>query len=165
MPVAQALNLERELLEAFENCCRVSEYLLQVLPTPIWRAEPPDGKGRSIAAIVAHMQSVRNMFAKMGGADPLPHSLDRNRSTLDDARQALQQSREALTTLFKGAMAQGQPRVKKMPRRLVNMMIYLVQHDAHHRGQICSLARALGHRMSKEDVMRIWGWKNLPTDK
>jgi hypothetical protein len=23
------------------------------------------------------------------------------------------------------------------------------------------LARALGHRLSKDDVMRIWGWKNL----
>ncbi len=68
---------------------------MQVLPTPIWRAESPDGKGRSIAGIVAHMQNVRNMFAKMGGADPLPNSLDRNRSTLDEASQALQQSREA----------------------------------------------------------------------
>jgi uncharacterized damage-inducible protein DinB len=165
MPAGQALNLEQELLEAFEHCCRVSDYLLQILPASIWRVEPPDGKGRSIAAIVAHLQSVRNMFAKMGGADPPPLSLDRTRSTPDDARQALRESREALTILFKAALAQGQPRVKKMPRRLVNMMIYLVQHEAHHRGQICSLARVLGHRMSKEDAMRIWGWKSLPKDK
>jgi uncharacterized damage-inducible protein DinB len=164
MPVAKTLDLQGELLEAFEHCCRVSEYLLQVLPPAIWRAEPPDGKGRSIAALVAHMQSVRKMFAKMGGADPLPSSLDRTRSTLDDARRGLQQSREALMTLFGGALAQGQPRVKRMPRRIVNMIFYLVEHDAHHRGQICSLARALGHRLSKEDVMRIWGWKRLPRD-
>jgi uncharacterized damage-inducible protein DinB len=43
----------------------------------------------------------------------------------------------------------------------VNIMIYLIQHDAHHRGQICALARALGHRLSQDDVMRIWGWKSL----
>jgi uncharacterized damage-inducible protein DinB len=165
MPVGQALNLERELLEAFEHCYRVTDYLLQILPAPIWSTKPPDDKGRSIAGIVAHMQSVRNMFAKMGGTDPLPDSLDRSRSTLDEARQALQQSREALTTLFQAALAQGQPRVKKMPRRLVNMMIYLVQHDAHHRGQICSLARVLGFRMTKEDAMRIWGWKGLPLNR
>jgi uncharacterized damage-inducible protein DinB len=42
------------------------------------------------------------------------------------------------------------------------MMIYLVQHDPHHRGQVCSLAGVLGFRMSKEDVMRIWGWKACP---
>lgn len=164
MPVAQPLDLERELLEAFDHCCRVSEYLLRVLPPRIWNAEAPDGQSRSIGAIVAHMQSVRRMFAKLGGADPLPQPLDRTRSTLDDAREALRESREALTMLFSKALENSKPRVNKMPRRVVNMMTYLVQHDAHHRGQICALARALGHRLSKEDVMRIWGWKKLPLE-
>ena len=31
----------------------------------------------------------------------------------------------------------------------------------HHRGQICMLARQLGHKISREDVMRLWGWKKL----
>ena len=161
MPVAQPLDPRRELLEAFEQCCRVSEYVVDVLPSRLWRSEPPDSKGRSIAAIVAHMQSVRRMFAKMGGARRIPPALDRARSTPDDARRGLRQSREALMTLFREALTQGRPRVKRMPRRTVNMMTYLIQHDAHHRGQICALARALGHRLSKDDVMRIWGWKSL----
>jgi uncharacterized damage-inducible protein DinB len=41
------------------------------------------------------------------------------------------------------------------------MMIYIVQHDAHHRGQICSLARAHGHEFTMDDMMRLWGWKKL----
>ena len=161
MPVAQPLDPGRELLEAFEHSCRVSEYLVDVLPSRVWRPEPADSKGRSIAAIVAHIQSVRRMFAKMGGARPIPPALDRARSTPDEARRGLRQSREALTTLFREALTQGQPRVKGMPRRTVNMMIYLIQHDAHHGGQICALARGLGHRLSQDDVMRIWGWKIL----
>ena len=162
MPVAKPLDLERELLEGLEHCFRVSEYLVQALPAPLWHAEPPGGSGRTIAAIMAHMQSVRRMFAKMGGAEQLPPPLDRTRSTPAEARRGLQQTREALLTLFGEALAQQQTRVKKMPRRIVNMMMYLMQHDAHHRGQISTLARALGHRMSKDDVMRIWGWKALP---
>jgi uncharacterized damage-inducible protein DinB len=162
MPIAQPLNLERELLDAFEHCYRVTEYLAGVLPPQIWQAEPPGGKGRSIAAIVAHVQSVRLMFAKMGGADPLPEALDRARSTPEDALRGLRQSREALMALFRAALSERRARVKKMPRRAVNMMIYLVEHDAHHRGQICRLARMLGHRLSEEDIQRIWGWKNLP---
>ena len=52
-----------------------------------------------------------------------------------------------------------------MPRRVVNMLIYLVQHDAHHRGQMCGLARDLGHEFSAEDTMRIWGWKAMADAK
>ncbi len=53
------------------------------------------------------------------------------------------------------------PRVKGMPWRAINMMVYLIQHDARHRGQITALARALGHRLSSDDVMNIWEWKKL----
>ena len=51
---------------------------------------------------------------------------------------------------------------KGMPRRVVNMLMYLVQHDAHHRRQITSLARDLGHPFASQDMMRIWGWKAMP---
>ncbi len=74
----------------------------------------------------------------------------------------MQKSRMALVRLFRGALARGEAKVKRMPRRPLNMMLCLVQHDTHHRGQICMLARALGHRLSQDDVMRIWGWKRLP---
>jgi hypothetical protein len=47
-----------------------------------------------------------------------------------------------------------------MPRQTVNMMVYLIQHDTHHRDPLCLLAQAMGHRLSKDD--RIWGWKKLP---
>jgi uncharacterized damage-inducible protein DinB len=161
MAVRQPLDAKEELLEAFQYSFRVSEYLVGALPKRLWRADPPDGRGRSIAAIVAHMQSVRRTFAKMGGA-AVALALDRNHSTSAEARRALRQSREALTGLFREALARGESRVKGMPRRTVNMMLYLVQHEAHHRGQICSLAHLLGYRLSKDDVMRIWGWKRLP---
>jgi uncharacterized damage-inducible protein DinB len=42
---------------------------------------------------------------------------------------------------------------------------YLVQHDAHHRGQICALAKDLGQEFRGEDVMRLRGWKALPAAK
>jgi uncharacterized damage-inducible protein DinB len=46
-----------------------------------------------------------------------------------------------------------------MPRRVIDMLTYLIQHDAHHRGQICMLARDLGHTFNGGDGMRMWGWK------
>jgi uncharacterized damage-inducible protein DinB len=114
-----------------------------------------------MAAIVAHMQGVRRTFARMGGARPGPPPLDRNRSTPAQAQRALRRSTEDLAQLFEAALAANQARVKGMPRRMVNMLLYLVQHDAHHRGQICGLARDLGHQFASQDTMRIWGWKAL----
>jgi uncharacterized damage-inducible protein DinB len=162
MPRGRPLEVERELLEEFEHNGRVSEYLVDVLPDGIWRQPPPDGRGRTIAAMVAHMQSVRRTFARMGGARPGPAALDRAVTTRAQAQRALRDSTATLLGQFEAALTAGQTRVKGMPRRIVNMLIYLVQHDAHHRGQIFSLARRLGHEFTGEDVARVWGWKALP---
>jgi uncharacterized damage-inducible protein DinB len=161
MPTGRPLDVERELIEEFRRSGRVNEYLVGVLPPALWRMPPPGGRGRSMAAIVAHMQGVRRTFARMGGARPGPPPLDRNRSTPAQAQRALRRSTEDLAQLFEAALAANQARVKGMPRRMVNMLLYLVQHDAHHRGQICGLARDLGHQFASQDTMRIWGWKAL----
>ena len=162
MARGRPLEVERELLEEFERNGLVNEYLVSVLPDAVWRTPPPGGRGRTIAAIVAHVQSVRRTFARMGGARPGPPSLDRLTVTKAQAQRALRQSTADLTALFEAAIAARQPRVKKMPQRVVNMLLYLVQHDAHHRGQIFVLAKNLGHEFGTEDVMRVWGWKALP---
>jgi len=156
------LQPEREIIEAFRHCGLVSEYLVGALSDAVWRAPPPSGRGRTIAAIVAHMQSVRRTFARMGGARPGPPSLDRRRVTRAQAQRALRRSTEALAEQFEAAIAERRPRVKGMPRRLVDMLTYLMQHDAHHRGQICVLAKDLGHAFRGEDSTRLWGWRVLP---
>lgn len=162
MPSSQPLDVQRELLETFTHNGLVNEYLVSLVPAGLWRAAPPGGRGRTIAAIVAHMQSVRRTFARLGGARPGPPSLDRLTATPAQAQRALRRSTEDLGRLFEAALGERRARVKGMPRRVVNMLMYLVQHDAHHRGQIVVLAKDLGHEFRTEDVMRMWGWKALP---
>ena len=156
------LEVEAELLEAFRHGGRVTEYLVSILPQPLWQLKPPGGRGRTIAANVAHIQGVRRTFARMGGARPGPPSLDRKTVTVAQAGKALRQSTDQLSRLFEAAFRARQARVKGMPRRAVDMLTYLLQHDAHHRGQICTLARDLGHEFEPGDMTRIWGWKALP---
>jgi uncharacterized damage-inducible protein DinB len=160
------LDVEAELLEAFQHSALATEYLVGVVPQRLWQMPPPGGRGRTIAAIVAHIQSVRRTFSKMGGASSgaLP-SLDRKTVTVAQARQALRRSTEQLCAQFESARQARQARVKGMPRRWVDMLLYLVQHDAHHRGQICALVRGLGHEFDRDDTMRLWGWKALPPSR
>lgn len=161
MAVRRVLDLEAEIVEAFERCGRVTEYLVDVLPKPLWQQEPPSGHGRTIAAIVSHIHGVRKTFAKMGGA-PAVAALDRKTVTPAAARKALREINGVLEQQFRAALSAGATRVKGMPRRAVEMMHYLTQHDAHHRGQIMMRAKEFGHEFSGDDVMRIWGWKKLP---
>lgn len=70
----------------------------------------------------------------------MPPSLDRNRATRSEAQRALRRSTDDLAVLFGAAIAARRARVKGMPRRVVDMLVYLMQHDAHHRGQIVVLA-------------------------
>ena len=74
----------------------------------------------------------------------------------------MRQSTDDLARLFEAAIAERRARVKGMPRRVADMLMYIVQHDAHHRGQIFVLAKDLGHEFSAQDVTRVWGWKALP---
>ncbi len=161
MPARRPLNLPEEIVEQFEQCGRVTEYLVSVLPSRVWRLPPPTGHGRTIAAIVTHVHGLRKMIARMGGA-PVGSSLDRKTVTPAQARRALRQINDTLTTIFRKSLGRGEARVKGMPRRTVNIMSYLTQHDAHHRGQITLRARELGHAFSTADTMYLWGWKKLP---
>jgi uncharacterized damage-inducible protein DinB len=161
MARGRPLEVEQELIEAFKRSCEATEYLVRVLPVAIWRMPNPGGRGRTIAAVVAHIQGVRRTFARMGGVRPGPPSLDRQRVTPQEAVRALRQSAADLAGLFESTLASRHARVKGQPRRVIDMLTYLMQHDAHHRGQLCMLAKALGHEFSGADIMRLWGWKRL----
>jgi uncharacterized damage-inducible protein DinB len=161
MARGRPLDVAAELLEAFERCGKVNDLVLRSVPPRLWRADPPAGRGRNIADVVAHMQSIRRTFAKMGGASPAPSSIDRRTATPAQARKALRESDIALAGLFRSAFASGNARVKGMPRRAVDMLTYLMQHDAHHRGQIFTLAKDLGHEFPVEVLTRSWGWRKL----
>lgn len=161
MARGRPLDVESELVEGFERSGLVNAYLVDVLPAGLWHADPLTGRGRSIAGIVAHMQSVRRTFGKMGGADPVPAKIDPGRTTPREASDALREGNASLVVLFRTGLASGRARIKGLPRRTVDMILYLIQHDAHHRGQICTLARDLGHEFRDGDMTRIWGWRKL----
>ena len=136
-----AFSLHQALLTSFATNDRINQYMIENLPTEVWRAEPPEGKGRTVAAVVAHMHNVRVMWLKAAAKESMiPEQLDRTTVTPAQATKALAQSRAALSAVLESAL-ESDGRVKGFRPDVAGFFGYLIAHDAHHRGQICMLAR------------------------
>jgi uncharacterized damage-inducible protein DinB len=145
------------LLNALDTNNRINLYLIENLPAEAWNAKMPDGKGRTIAAIVAHMHNVRVMWLKAAKAEEIPEQLDRATVTPNLATRALESSRAALHSLCRQAL-ETDGRIKGFRPDVAGFAGYLIAHDAHHRGQIAMLARQLGHPLPQKAMFGMWEW-------
>jgi uncharacterized damage-inducible protein DinB len=152
-----AFNLSEALLRAFQTNERINQYMLENLPPEGWNAAPPGDKGRTIAAIVAHMHNVRVMWLKAAKADNIPDQLDRYKITPPQAAKGFAQSYEALAEVLKAALS-GNGQVKGFKPDVAGFVGYLISHDAHHRGQIAMLARQSGHPLPQKAMFGMWEW-------
>src|SRR5271169_4893511 len=155
---AAAFSLPQALLTSFDTNDRINQYMIENLPTEAWRAEPPQGKGRTIAAIVAHLHNVRVMWLKATAkGSKIPEQLDRISVTPAQATKALEQSRAALSAVLKSAL-ESDGRVNGFHPDVAGFFGYLIAHDTHHRGQICMLARQVGHPLPQKAMFGMWEW-------
>jgi len=152
-----AFSLSEALLTAYDTNDRINQYMIENLPAEAWRAEPPGGKGRTVAAIVAHIHNVRVMWLKAAKSTDIPEQLDRTTVTPAQAGKGLEQSRAALSAVIKSAL-DGDGRVKGFRPDVAGFLGYLIAHDAHHRGQICMLARQVGHPLPQKAMFGMWEW-------
>jgi len=146
------------LLDAYRTNDKITRYLVENLTDEAWRAEPPGGKGRTIAAIVSHIHNVRIMWLKAavkGGK--IPEQLDRHTVTRNQALKALAASHDAISALLKSSLA-SDGRIKGFRPDAAGFIGYLMSHDAHHRGQATMLARQVGHPVSQKVMFGMWEW-------
>jgi len=145
------------LLNAFNTNNRINHYLIDNLPPAAWKARPAGERGRTIAAIVAHMHNVRVMWLKAAKAEEIPEQLDRTTVTPTGAMRALESSRHALSVIISRAV-DSNGRIRSFRPDVVGFVGYLIAHDAHHRGQIAMLARQLGHPLPQKTMFGMWQW-------
>ncbi len=149
--------LPQALLRAFDTNNRINEYLIENLPQGVWNVKPLNSKGRTIAAIVAHMHNVRVMWLKAARADEIPDQLDRTTVTPVQAGRALESSRHALNVIIRRALA-GDGRIRNFRPDVAGFLFYLIAHDSHHRGQITMLTRQMGHPLAQKAMFGMWEW-------
>ena len=145
----------------------MNQLLLEHLDPAIWSAKPPENV-RTIAAIFTHMHNVRAKWVRLTAPNlKVPAKLNRTQCTLQQARAGLRESAarcaEMLAESLDGGSIQQFRRdgwAKPWPAG-VEMLCYMLSHEAHHRGQICMLAHQFGSPLPIEVTSGIWNWEKL----
>ena len=160
--------LDRAAVRIFAANDRVNQMLIEHLDPAVWRAKPP-GNTRTIAAIFAHMHNVRLKWVRLSAPHlKVPAQLNRAHCTPQQARVGLAESAARCEEMLAEALGGG-GRVKEFRRDGwarpwpvgVEMLCYMVSHEAHHRGQVCMLAHQLGFPLSNQVTSGMWNWEKL----
>ena len=161
-------DFRQALLEIYAVNDRMNQLVLEHLDTRAWRATPPGRNARTIAAVFAHMHNVRRKWLRLSAPHlKLPGELDRTCCTPHQVRAALKESALRCSEMLAEALAGPDGRVKQFLRdgwarpwaAGAAMFVYMISHDAHHRGQVCMLAHQLGFPMKAG--YRLWVWEKL----
>ena len=147
----------------------MNQMIIEHLDPAAWTAKPP-GKVRTIAAIFTHMHNVRTKWVRLTAPHlKVPRQLSRARCTQQQASKALAESAARCTEMLAEALGDGEGRIKKFRRdgwappwpAGVEMLCYMLSHEAHHRGQVCMLAHQLGLPLPSKVAHGIWNWEKL----
>jgi uncharacterized damage-inducible protein DinB len=158
----------RTAVEIFAANERMNQMLLEHLDPAAWRAKPP-GNVRTIAAIFTHMHNVRTKWVRLTAPHlKLPPQLNRAHCTPAQARAGLAESAARCGEML-GEALDGGGRIESFRRDGwarpwpvgVEMLCYMLAHEAHHRGQVCMLAHQLGFPLSKQTTSDLWNWEKL----
>lgn len=155
----KSVDLGEAAVHALATNNRIDTYLVESLSDELWDSRVP-GTTKTICSLVAHIHNVRCMWVKMLGRKlgmKTPARLDRARATRAEAVRALENSQEALSQLLHAGLANG-GKIAGFPPDVMHLLGYFLAHDAHHRGQICLVARELGHPLPQDVVYGLWQW-------
>lgn len=154
------------LIDAWRTSNRVTTYLIENLPDELWSQTVPGSPRRTVRSIAAHLHNSRCAWIKMIGGRhgvAVPKTVNARVVRPAELLRALGRSSEGMIALIELGVARGgaiPPAAwQNFPTDLVHFLSYFVAHEAHHRGQLCLLARQLGHRLPTEVTGGLWQWK------
>ena len=165
------------LVESYAVNERMNQIVLEHLDPAAWRAKLPGNKGRTIAAIVAHVHNIRRKWLRLSAPHlKLPAPLNRATCTQKQARAALLESAARCSEMLAEALTGPQSGQQRQVETFLRdgwskpwpagaaMLAYMISHDAHHRGQICMLAHQLGSPLPTKATAGMWAWEKLWKD-
>jgi uncharacterized damage-inducible protein DinB len=169
--------LGRAAVQIFAANDRMNQILIEHLDPAAWRAKlpakppaKPPGNVRTIAAIFTHMHNVRSKWVRLTAPHlKVPSQLNRAHCTPQQARAGLAESAARCTEMLAEALGDPGDRIEKFRRDSwaqpwpvgLEMLCYMLSHEAHHRGQVLMLAHQLGFPLPTKVMSGIWNWEKL----
>lgn len=156
------------LLAAWRTNSRVTAYLVEHLPAPLWDLVIPGEPRRTVRMIAGHLHNARCMWLETLGQEHgivVPPGVDRRKVARRELLAALARSSRGIASLLELGIAEGgvvpPSRAyvwRNLPLDVHHVLTYFVAHESHHRGQIVMLARQLGHRLPSDVAGGLWQW-------
>ncbi len=166
--VASARESGANIIAAWRTNNRATVYLIEHFPAELWSHPVPGAPRRTVGMIAAHIHNARCWWIRALGSRhgvPVPKPVDPRRTSLRELVRALSKSSQGIVRLIDLGVARGGtvPRAtwQNFPTDLPHFLSYFVAHEAHHRGQLCLLARQLGKRLPRQVAGGIWQWTRL----
>lgn len=162
--------LGRTAAQTFLLNDRINQIPIKHLGPAAWSTKPfGRARIRTIAAIFTHMHNVRCKWIRFTAPHlKVPRQLNRAHCTPKQAREGLAESAAGCAAMLAEALG-GNGRIKMFRRDGwarpwpvgMDMLCYMLSHEAHHRGQVCMLAHQLGFPLSNKVTSEMWNWEKL----
>jgi uncharacterized damage-inducible protein DinB len=167
-PPAPTRDLEagRRVAAAWRTTHQATVFLIERLPPGLWRQPVPGVVPRlSVGMLAAHLHNSRCRWIKSLGARhglSVPALVKLRRVGQRQLVRALARSSDGMLRLIELGTAKGgrlPPSTwQNFPTDLEHFLAYFAAHEAHHRGQLCLVARQLGGRLPRAVTTGIWQW-------
>lgn len=161
-------DLRSTILDAWRTNNRLTVFLVEQLSPRLWAAAVPGAPRRTVRMIAGHVHNARCRWIKTlgeGAGIVVPGQVDRRRVDPPALVRALHRSSRGILRLLTlgcdrdGTIPMAPGYVwRNLPLDVGHVLSYFVAHEAHHRGQIVLVARAVGERLPAPVTDGLWQW-------